>query len=96
MLVTVDEARRDYISVWIACLGCGRGSYLDPSSLTTVRPDLALGELWLAGRFKCGGCGRPASHMMTKSSIEVALQERWGLDVPLVGERLRRHWRAQP
>ena len=58
---------------------------------------LVVGELWLAGRFRCSSCRHPASRLelIEQRPVQTTL-ERWSLGEPSVAERLRRHWRHDP
>jgi hypothetical protein len=97
-LVTLQTARRRGLILRIHCEPCARVRTVTGETLPVLPRAICLGELWLAGRFRCAGCRRAASklevahrdHGVTKT-LEV-----WRLGDPLVAERLRRHWRWDP
>lgn len=96
-LVTVKSARRHQLLLRITCGPCGRVQSLDGASLPVIQRAMAVGELWLAGRFRCGTCRQPASRLELIQSGQVQTTlERWALGEPCVAERLRRHWRHDP
>jgi hypothetical protein len=97
-LLTVQSVRRHPGGLRIRCDPCGRDAVIDGTRLPVIPRAVAVGELWLAGRFRCAGCRRPASRIEVvehQMSMTVTV-ERWGLGDPLVAERLRRHWRWDP
>lgn len=94
-LLTVQSARRQGYSLRVSCLPCGRHAVVEGASLPEMARSMAIGELWLAGRFRCAGCRRPATALeviQNPQSLRVTA-ERWALGDPLLAERLRRHWR---
>jgi hypothetical protein len=85
------------MSLRIACEPCGRIQVVDGAALPVIARATAVGELWLAGRFRCADCRRPASWLELIDQGQVKTRpERWGLGEPFVAERLRRHWRHDP
>ena len=96
-LVTIQSARRQDMVLRIACEPCGRIQSVEGSTLPVIPLAVALGELWLSGRFRCGVCRRPASRLevVERGQVQTTL-ERWSLGEPFVAERLRRHWRHDP
>ncbi len=96
-LVTVQSARRLGLLLRIACEPCGRIESIEGAALPAIPRALAVGELWLAGRFRCATCRRPASRLelIERGQLQKTL-ERWSLGEPFVAERLRRHWRHDP
>jgi hypothetical protein len=97
-LITVQSARRRGLILRVRCEPCARVSTVAGETLPVPPRAISLGELWLAGRFRCAGCRRPAS------TLEVAHRDQgvtktlevWRPGDPLVAERLRRHWRWDP
>lgn len=80
---------------WAACAVCKRGETVEPLTLAgRVDPEMTIGELWIRGRFKCSGCGAPASHVMLYETIGYSKQvERWGVGVEGVADALRGAWK---
>lgn len=94
-LRTIQSVRRHAGSLRIICEPCRRMIVITGADLPVIARATAVGELWLAGRFRCAGCRRPASRVEVidhEPSMTLTV-ERWGMGDPLVAERLRRHWR---
>ncbi|NJC40124.1 hypothetical protein GGQ87_000382 [Brevundimonas alba] len=97
-LITIQSARRHNFLLSLHCEPCGRHQHVDGATLPIIPKAVCLGELWLAGRFRCAGCRRPATQLDVierELSLNVK-REVWRLGDPLVPERLRRHWRWDP
>ncbi|RZI98075.1 MAG: hypothetical protein EON90_14855 [Brevundimonas sp.] len=97
-LITLQSARRHNLILRISCGPCARHRTIEGATLPVLPRAVCLGELWLAGRFRCAGCRRPASQLeVLEQEQSVRLKrEVWRLGDPLVAERLRRHWRHDP
>lgn len=97
-LLTVQTVRKHNYSLRISCLPCARHTTVEGARMPVIARATAVGELWLAGRFRCAGCRGPATQIEViehQQSVNVT-PERWGLGDPLLAERLRRHWRWDP
>ena len=93
-LVTLNSARMHGVRLRVTCAPCKRSRLVEGRSLPPSARSLTLGELWLAGRFRCGGCKGPATAVEIIVSDQTTVSmETWRLGDPLVAERLRRHWR---
>ncbi|HYC74424.1 hypothetical protein [Brevundimonas sp.] len=94
-LITLQVARRRGLVLRLHCEPCGRCQAVDSASLPERRRTVCLGELWLAGRFRCAGCRRPAGRLEVVEAVQGVNRtcEVWRPGDPLVAERLRRHWR---
>ena len=96
-LITLQSARRHDMTLRLGCALCRRWSVVRGAALPEQAWAVSLGELWLGGRFRCSGCGRPADSLEVVESEQVGLRkERWGLGEAFAAERLRRHWRWDP
>jgi len=59
-----------------------------------MRRSIAIGELWLSGRFRCSLCRQPAiSLQVFETGMHDRVVETWAVGDPFIAERLRRHWR---
>lgn len=96
-LVTVTAARKARMRLNLHCAPCNRYVVVEADTLKPTRRTVSLGEMWLRGRFRCGGCKRPATWVKVCSVDQLTVEhEVWGVGEPLVAERLRRHWRHDP
>ena len=96
-LITLQSARRHDMTLRFGCEFCRRWSVLRGADLPEQLRAVALGEWWLDGRFRCSGCGRPATSLQVIESEQVGLRrEYWALGQACTAERLRRHWRWDP
>lgn len=95
-LTRLDQVRSGEHRFWAACSHCRRGQWVEPDTLRgRASGSKTVGELWIEGRFKCGGCGAPASAVLLYGVVGVnRIEERWALDEPGVAEALKRHWRG--
>jgi len=96
-LITLQAARRRRLILHIHCQPCRRYQQIESWKLPERARSVALGELWLAGRFRCAGCRGAATwlEVIARDQTDICL-ERWELGAPLAAERLRRHWRHDP
>ena len=96
-LVTLQGARIRGMVLVLWCDRCQRRARKACVDLPDARRNVSLGELWLMGRFRCAGCGKPPVSLtvVAHGQTPVAL-EHWGVGEPFVAERLRRHWRHDP
>lgn len=96
-LVTLEAARLGRMSLTIQCRPCRRRVSVPAERLPRREGQMAVGELWLAGRFRCTGCGLAAGTVavVTHDHLPVEI-ERWAVGDPAVAERLRRWWRRDP
>ncbi|WP_420479456.1 hypothetical protein [Brevundimonas sp. FT23028] len=96
-LITLQSARRHDMALRIGCDFCGRWRKVRGADLPEQLRAVSLGELWLCGRFRCSGCGRPATSLeVTESELAGCRKEKWALGEAFTAERLRRHWRWDP
>lgn len=93
-LVTLQAARLRRLILHIHCAPCRRHQQVESWRLPERARSVALGELWLAGKFRCAGCRGPATwlEVIARDQTDVCL-ERWEVGGTLAVERLRRHWR---
>lgn len=94
-LITAQDARRSDQQVRVGCAFCVRYQVIDArGGIPETFKAIAIGELWLQGRFKCGECRRAATSIEVLSRWETpSVKERWSLDERFAAERLRRWWR---
>ncbi len=96
-LVTLQGARLGRMTLVLWCGRCRRRAQKPAVELPDARRNISIGELWLMGRFRCAGCGKPPETLtvVVTDQTHVAV-EQWGVGEPFVAERLRRHWRHDP
>ncbi len=58
-LVTLQGARLKGMTLVLWCDRCQRRAQKAAVELPNARRNISIGELWLMGRFRCGGCGKP-------------------------------------
>lgn len=93
-LVTIGAARHRRMTLDIRCKPCNRNVRVPSACLPPVRRSVTIGELWLAGRFRCGECRQPATRVAVVVTDATHTEiERWAVGEPFVAEKLRRHWR---
>ena len=96
-LVTLQGARVRGMVLVLWCEPCQRRARKACVDLPDARRNVSIGELWLTGRFRCAGCGRPpVSLSVIADDLTPVALEQWGVGEPFVAERLRRHWRHDP
>lgn len=97
-LITLQGARRHGLILRLGCEPCARCEQVEGATLPVRPRAVCLGELWLAGRFRCAACRRPATRLevVQREQGVNRVREVWRHGDPLVAERLRRHWRWDP
>ena len=95
-LVTLQGARLKGMTLVLWCDRCQRRAEKAAADLPEARRNISIGELWLMGRFRCAGCGKPPVSLSVVGPDRTAALEHWGVGEPFVAERLRRHWRHDP
>lgn len=96
-LVTIQLARRRDYRFLAWCGKCHRAHEIEGRRLPELTRTLAIGELWLAGRFRCSRCNQPATTLrVVETGMHDHVVETWAVGDPFIAERLRRHWRHDP
>jgi hypothetical protein len=96
-LTTLEAARLGRMSLTVECFPCRRRREVPADRLPRALGPAAVGELWLAGRFRCTGCGLAAGAVAVVVHDRLPVEiERWGVGEPGVAGRLQRWWRRDP